>query len=77
MRQSHNNILENNLKTMTNANRDYINQEINRLASPEQRSTKFRRSGTGEFGARQMVDFNGNNLYASFGTNGGSTEVGA
>ena len=77
MKQSYNNILDNNLKTMTNANRDYINQEINRLASPEQRSTKFRRSGTGEFGARQMIDFNGGSEYATFGVSMSSTKVSA
>ena len=75
MRDSHQDILNNNLTKMFNANRDYINQEINRLASPDQRSTEFRRNGTGDFGARQMVHFFGDSSYATIGTTMGSTTV--
>ena len=75
MRESYENILHNNLVKMFNANRDYINQEINRLASPDQRSTEFRRNGTGNFGARQMINFFGNSNYATIGTTMGSTTV--
>lgn len=75
MRKSYQNILDNNLTKMFNANRDYINQEINRLASVSQRSTEFRRNGTGDFGARQMINFMGDNNYATIGTSMSSTIV--
>jgi len=75
MRKSYQDTLNNNLTKMFNTNRDYINQEINRLASPEQRSTDFRRNGTGDFGARQMVGYFGNNNYATIGTSMSSTIV--
>lgn len=75
MRESHQDILNNNLTKMFNANRDYINQEINRLASPEQRSPEFRRNGTGDFGALQMINFSGNSNYATIGTTMTSTIV--
>lgn len=75
MRESYEDILNNNLTKMFNSNRDYINQEINRLADASQRSTEFRRNGTGDFGARQMVNFFGNNNYATIGTTMGSTTV--
>ena len=77
MRESYQNSLNNNLTKMFNANRDYINQEINRLASVSQRSTEFRRNGTGDFGARQMVAFFGDLNYAAVGTSMSSTTVGA
>ena len=75
MAKSYKDILDNNLTKMFNANRDYINQEINRLGSPDQRSVEFRRNGTGDFGARQMVNFFGNDNYATVGTTMGSTIV--
>jgi len=75
MRESYQDLLNNNLTKMFNTNRDYINQEINRLASPEQRSTEFRRNGTGNFGARQMVSYFGNKNYATIGTSMSSTTV--
>ena len=75
MRQSHEDLLNNNLTKMFNTNRDYINQEINRLGSISQRSTTFRRNGTGDFGARQMVNFFGDNDYAVVGTSMSSTTV--
>ena len=76
MRKSYEDILNNNL-TKFNTNRDYINQEINRLASVDQRSTDFRRNGTGNFGARQMVAYFGDLNYAAVGTSMSSTTVGA
>ena len=75
MRESHKDILNNNLTKMFNANRDYINQEINRLAAPDQRSAEFRRNGTGDFGARQLINYFGNSNYATIGTTMGSTTV--
>jgi len=75
MRGSGQNSLNNSLTKMFNTNRDYINQEINRLASVEQRSTKFRRNGTGDFGARQMTNFFGDFNYAVVGTSMSSTMV--
>jgi hypothetical protein len=75
MRDSYQNILNNNLTKMFNTNRDYINQEINRLAPPNQRSTEFRRNGTGNFGARQMADYFGNNDFAVIGMTMTSTTV--
>lgn len=75
MRKSHQDILDNSLIKMFNTNRDYINQEINRLASVDQRSTEFRRNGTGDFGARQMVNYFGDNNYATIGTSMSSTTV--
>lgn len=75
MRESYQNILNNNLTKMFNTNRDYINQEINRLGSVDQRSTEFRRSGTGNFGARQMVNFFGDQNYAMIGVSMGTTIV--
>ena len=75
MRETYQDILSNNLTKMFNANRDYINQEINRLAPPDQRDPESRRNGTGDFGARQMVNFFGNLNYATIGTTMGSTIV--
>lgn len=75
MRESYQDILNNSLTKMFNANRDYINQEINRLAAPYQRSTEFRRNGTGDFGALQMVNFFGDSNYATIGTSMVSTIV--
>lgn len=75
MRESYQDILSNSLTKMFNANRDYINQEINRLAAPYQRSTEFRRNGTGDFGARQMINFYGDSSYATIGVTMGSTIV--
>ena len=75
MRESYQDILSNNLTKMFNTNRDYINQEINRLASVDQRSTEFRRNGTGDFGARQMVGFFGDLSYATIGISMSSTTV--
>ena len=75
MREPYQDILNNNLSKMSNTNRDYINQEINRLATPDQRSIEFRRNGTGDFGARQMVNFFGNLNYATIGTTMVSTIV--
>jgi hypothetical protein len=75
MRENFENNLNNNLTRMFNVNRDYINQEINRLASVSQRSAEFRRSGYGEFGARQMVNFFGDLNYAIIGTSMSSTIV--
>ena len=74
MRESYQDVLANNLTKMFNVNRDYINQEINRLADPIQRSVDFRRNGTGNFGARQMIDFGGES-YATVGTSMSSTTV--
>ncbi len=75
MRESYQNILDNNLTKMFNANRDYINQEINRLASVSQRSTEFRRNGTGDFGARQMINYFGGTKGAIVGVSMSSTSV--
>ena len=75
MRDAHDDFIDNALTKMFNAQRDYINQEINRLASPEQRSTDFRRNGTGNFGARQMQNFFGDSNFAIVGTTMGSTTV--
>jgi hypothetical protein len=75
MRDAYKNELSNNLTKMFNTQRDYINQEINRLGSPELRSPDFRRNGTGNFGARQMVNFFGDSNYATVGTSMSSTTV--
>ena len=75
MRESYQNILDNNLAKMFNTNRDYINQEINRLASVDQRSTELRRNGAGNFGARQMIGFFGDSNYATVGVSMNSTMV--
>jgi hypothetical protein len=75
MRESYQDILNNNLTKMFNVNRDYINQEINRLAAPNQRSTEFRRNGTGDFGARQMINYFGDGNFATIGTSMSSTTV--
>ena len=75
MRKSYQNTLNNNLTKMFNTNRDFIQQEISRLASSDQRSTEYRRNGQGDFGARQMVDFVGDNNFAVIGTTMSSTIV--
>jgi len=75
MRESYQNALNNNLTRMFNINRDYVNQEINRLGSVDQRSTEFRRNGTGNFGARQMVNYFGDQNYATIGVSMGSIIV--
>ncbi len=75
MRESYEDILSNNLAKMFNANRDYMNQEISRLALPAQRSAEFRRNGRLDFGARQMANFVGDSNYAAIGVTMGSTTV--
>ena len=75
MRQSYQDTLNNNFTKMLNTNRDYINQEINRLASSDQKSTEYRRNGIGDFGARQMIGFYGDSNYATVGTSMSSTTV--
>jgi len=75
MRDQYQDILSNNLVKMFNTNRDYIDQEITRLSSVEQRSTEFRRNGTGNFGARQMANYFGGDNYATVGVSMSSTTV--
>lgn len=50
-------VLRNNLVRLSNANRDYVSNEISRLGSVDQRSTVYRRNGILNFGARQMTKF--------------------
>jgi len=47
--------IRNNLVKMFNDKRDYVRAEDSRLGSVEQRSTKYRRNGMLNFGARQML----------------------
>lgn len=75
MRESFENSLNNNLVKMFNTQRDYINQEINRLGSVEQKSIAYRRNGIGNFGARQMVNFYDGSDFAIIGASMGSTTV--
>ena len=71
MRKSYQDMLNNNLTKMFNTNRDYIRQELNRLSIDPKDRTK----GMGDFGARQMVNYFGNNNYATVGTTMSSTIV--
>ena len=75
MRKSYEDSLNNVLTKMFNTNRDYIDQEIARLGSPQHRSIDFRRNGTENFGARQLVNFCVNSGYATIGTTMSSTKV--
>ena len=75
MRKPFQDNLDNSLQTMFNSNRDYINQEINRLASVSARETNYIRGGTLYLGARQMVNFTGE-TYAVAGANLTSPIVG-
>ena len=59
MRQPYNDSLDNSIKKMFNINRDYIDQEINRLGSFSHRDIEYRRSGMLNFGARQMINLAG------------------
>lgn len=75
MRQSFEDSIDNVLTKMFNTNRDYINQEINRLANAEQKSPTYRRSGIANFGARQMVSFVDDSDAATVGSTMTSTMV--
>jgi len=75
MGNMYNNSLNNNIVKMFNTNRNYINQEINRLAITSQRSVEYRRKGTIDSGASQMKNFiNFNNMIV--GTSNSSPIVG-
>ena len=69
------NELRNTVTKMYDTNRNASSHEINRLASIEQRNTTYRRNGTLNFGARQMVGFEDLDYY-TFGSSGGSVIVG-
>lgn len=75
MRKSFEDNLNNAITKMFNTNRNYINQEINRLASVSQRSTNYRRNGFSNFGARQMINFVNDSEFAKIGTTLRSTIV--
>lgn len=75
MRQPFQNSLDNNLRKMFNVNRDYINQEIYRLASISARETGYRRNGMLDHGARKFENYLGND-YATSGSNMTSPIVG-
>ena len=75
MRDHYQDILSNNLAKQFNFNRDYIDQEITRLSSVDQRSTEFRRNGTGNFGARQMTNYFGGTQGAVVGVSMSATNV--
>ena len=51
------NELRNSLVKMYNTNRDQAYDKVTRLGSLEQRNTTYRRNGTLNFGASQMVSF--------------------
>ena len=70
-----NNELRNNLVKMFNANKDYANNEVDRLGSFSQKSTNYRRNGMLNFGARQMVSMSDLGFYTFGG--GGSPIVGS
>ena len=75
MRQRYEDSINNSLTKMFNTNRDYIDQEITRLSSVDQRSTEFRRNGTGDFGARQMSNYFGGTQGMVVGVSSSSTSV--
>jgi len=77
MRQTYNDDLDNTVRKMFNVNRDYINQEINRLGTPSHRDTKYRRGGMLDFGARQMLNLTGEGNFAIVGFTTTSPVVGA
>jgi len=70
-----NNELRNNLRKMYNTNRDKLHNEISRLGSLEQRNTTYRRNGTLNFGATQMINLIDKDYY-TFGF-GGDGPVGS
>lgn len=74
MRDHYQDILSNNLAKQFNFNRDYIDQEITRLSSIEYRSAE-QKNGTGDFGARQMVNYFGGTQGAVVGVSMSSTSV--
>lgn len=76
MRQTYNDSLDNAVRKMFNVNRDYIDQEINRLGTPSHRDTKYRRGGMLDFGARQMMNLTGEGDYAIVGLTVTSSVVG-
>lgn len=76
MRQPYNDALNNALLKMFNTNRDYISQEINRLASVQQRETEYRRNGILDFGAIQMINLTGEDNFTIVGVSMNSPIVG-
>ncbi len=56
MRDPFEDTLNNSLARTFNSQRNYINQEINRLASVQARETVYRRSGMLDFGGLQMIN---------------------
>lgn len=57
MRGHYQNNLDNTMNNMFNANRRFIEQEITRKGSLASRDSQYRRNGTLNFGARQMVNY--------------------
>lgn len=77
MRQSYSDSMNNTLAKIAHTNRDYIDQEIHRLASIQARETDYRRNGMLDFGALQMVYATGESTALIVGLSTASTAVGA
>ena len=75
MRKFYDNNLDNNLAKMFNSQRDYLLQEINRLAMASQRDQRVIKNGYLNSGAMQMTSFIDDEIYATIGTTLTSTVV--
>ena len=77
MRQPYSDSIDNTLVKMFHTNRDYIKQEIHRLASFDARETEYRRNGMLDFGAMQMLNLSGEANNVIVGITTSSPIVGA
>jgi len=66
-------ILKNRLMGLSNTNRDYVSNEVERLGSVSHRDTSYRRNGMLNFGARQMLSLNGDSEFYIIGVGGPDT----
>jgi len=65
-----NNSIKNNISLMKKSQREYTRNETARYGSVDQRSTTYRRNGMLNFGARQMVSFDGDSGVFIIGVGG-------
>ncbi len=76
MIQEHNNELANSLIKMSNVDKKSTEMEILKMSSYESRTTSYRRNGSLNFGAQQMIDMNLNYDWFAWGGSSGSAIVG-
>ena len=76
MIRNHSNELGNSLIKMSNTNRASAEMETLKLSSYSSRTTSYRRNGSLNFGAQQLMDLNINLESFIWGSSSGSGTVG-